>query len=71
MDITWLAQLGELPLNILLIGLAVYLWRKLETLQSKYENVLLEMGKLHGKVDTEIQINEKLDQIYHVLAEHN
>ena len=33
---------------------------KYDILQNKYELVLTEMGKMHGKVDTEVNIDAKL-----------
>ena len=65
-DITWLESISQLPLNIILMGLCVFFWRKLETLQLKYEKVLIELGKVKGKADVEVRIEEKLDQLLEI-----
>jgi hypothetical protein len=40
---------------------------KYDNLQIKYEAVLIELGKMHGKVDTEVSITAKLDQLFYIL----
>jgi hypothetical protein len=66
-DLEIIQHLFQLPLTVILGGVVAFLWRRLDKVQEKYEAVLIEMGKLHGKVDTEISINEKLDQIFHIM----
>ena len=36
---------------------------KYEILQAKYEDLLVEIGKMHGKVDSEIDIDNKLGKV--------
>lgn len=40
---------------------------KYDVLQQKYEQVLIDVGQLKGKLDTEIEINEKLESIFNIL----
>lgn len=69
-DIQIIQELVQLPITVILAGVVVFLWRKYEKLQQKYEDVLIEVGKLKGKVDVEMQIEKKLEDIYSIL-EHN
>lgn len=62
-DLDFLKTISQLPINIILVGVVAFLWRKLEGIQGKYENVLIELGKLKGQVDIEARIESKLDQI--------
>lgn len=63
-DLEFMQQILQLPLTVILSGVIVFLWRKLDSLQSKYETVLIEMGQLRGKLDAEIRIEQKLEQLY-------
>ena len=45
------------------------LLKKHDMLQSKYETLLVEIGKMHGKVDTEVDIDTKLAHIITTMQE--
>ena len=45
------------------------LLKKHDILQEKYETLLVEIGKMHGKVDSEIDIDAKLGQIIQAMQE--
>lgn len=62
-EIEIVQQLFQLPMTVILGGVVVFLWRKLDTIQTKYESVLIEIGKLKGQVDIEERIEVKLDQL--------
>ena len=63
-DIQLIQELLQLPSIVILGAVTVYIWRKYETLQTKYEALLIDVGELRGKVDTEIRIEQKLQQLY-------
>ena len=71
--------LSEVPLTGLLLLAVLFLWRyfaqrekelqnKIDDLTEKYQAVLVDMGKLHGKVDAEIAIDQKLEMLIKKLS---
>lgn len=62
-DIEILRSLSDLPLNIILIGVVIALWRKLSVIESKYENVLLQLGQLQGSAEVRAEIKQELIEI--------
>lgn len=60
-DLQWLESIINLPLQAILIGCIVFLWRKIETVQNKYETVLVELGELRGRTDVELRLEQKFD----------
>jgi hypothetical protein len=63
-ELEFMQELLQLPSIVILGAVTVYIWRKYETLQAKYEALLIDVGELRGKVDTEIRIEQKLQQLY-------
>lgn len=61
MDIELLTTFSNLPINALLFIVIYFLWKKMETIQGKYENLLREVGKLEGFQELENRISSKLD----------
>lgn len=68
------SQLMELPVQAIFMAVIALLWRKIETIQSKceardtiiqtkYQSLLVEMGELRGRLNTEIKIEEKIEQL--------
>lgn len=66
-ELEFIESLVQLPLTVLLMIVVFMLWRELKSLQVKYEKVLIDMGELRGKVDSEIKIEQKLEQIFSLL----
>lgn len=60
-DLQWLESIINLPLQAILISCIVFLWKKVETVQNKYETVLVELGELRGQTDVELRLEEKFD----------
>lgn len=66
--------ISDLPLTGLLLLAVFFLWRyfaqrekelqaKIDDLTTKYQDVLVDMGKLHGKVDAEIAVEQKFEML--------
>ena len=61
MDLEFIQQLAALPINIVLFVVIYFLWGKMETIQTKYEDLLKEVSKLEGAQELEKRIANKLD----------
>jgi hypothetical protein len=53
----------DLPINAILSGVCIVLWRKLSVVEAKYEQVLVDLAKLQGANELRQEIKDDLSDI--------
>jgi hypothetical protein len=53
----------DLPINAILSGVCIVLWRKLSAVEAKYEQVLVDLAKLQGANELRQEIKDDLSDI--------
>lgn len=61
----------DLPINAILSGVCIVLWRKLSVVEAKYEQVLVDLAKLQGANALRQEIKDDLLDIKQILKQNN